>query len=328
MEPIYFPFTYVSPFAATLLGACFPRTVVYQPLSDAVPASLRTWADEGGFDIRVPVDIDNVRLLKLLDEYQKWADLHEGKDLKFFKTQSGRIPFFEDVSTHRLSTDIRKRVSGESDTPSTDALFDARFFLAVAQEFDRRQNELQDGLATYREMERKFLKELLGDPEESDIGLGGSPALHAEDPGGHMTEKRLETFARLVREDNAEDRLFVTTSRAVYNAVRDTISPAGEILEIREMSIPDPNRLAAFQTEVSNHIRKFLENPVEASEIVTFPTPENDNAPRFSLTLVDTRLECDEFLDACMALSTNGTPKSAESPTAGGVLIGLLDGTP
>jgi len=328
MEPIYFPFTYVSSFASTILGVCFRRTIVYQPLSDTVPAGLRAWADAGRFDIRIPVDTDNARLLKLLEEYQKWAGLHEGKNLKFFKTQSGRVPFFDDASAHRLSTDIKKRVSGKPDTPTADALFDARFFLAVAQEFDSHQGELQEGLTAYREMERKFLKELMGDPEISDIGLDGAPSLYTEDPGGHMTEKRLEAFARLVRGDDPEDRLFITTSRTVFNAVRDIINPTKDVFRIQDMPIPDPNLLTAFQTDLSNHIRQFLKDPLGDFEAITLPPPERGSGPRLSLTLVGARLGRDEFLDACMAIAADKPSKGAGLPAAGGVLIGLIDSTP
>ena len=327
MEPVYFPFTYVSPSAAALLGACFSRTVVYQPLSNTVPPNLKTWAEAGRFDIRVPVDTDSDKLLNLLEEYQKWASLHEGRNLKFFKTQGGRVPFFDDGSAHQLSTDIKKRAAGEVDAPAPEPLFDARVFLAVAQEFDSRQGDLQNGLAAYREMEQKFLKDLKGEPEIPDIGLGGGPALHAGDPGGHMTEKRLESFARLARETRAEDRLFITTSRAVFDAVLEIIDPAEEVFRIEAMPVPENSVRAAFQSELSAHIQQLLESTPESPETVTFPKAGPGGGPRFSLTLCRTRMEREAFLNACIDPAAASTPKTAGKPDARSILICFIDGT-
>lgn len=327
MEPVYFPFTYVSPSASELLGACFRRTAVYQPLPETVFPNLKAWAEAGRFDIRVPVDADSDTLLNLLKEYQKWASLHEGGNMGFFKNQGSRVPFFDDVSAHHISADIKKRAAGKAEAPAPEPLFDARVFLAVAQEFDSRQGDLQNGLTAYKKMEQKFLKDLKGEPEIPDISLGGGPALQAGDPGGYMTEKRLQAFSRLAREDSTGDhRLFITTSRAVLDTVLENIDPAEEVFRLEEMPFPENRAKAAFQAELSAHIQQLLENPSEHPETFTFPAADGGVGPRFSLTLYRARMGREEFLDACIDPSSAAALKTAGPPADRSILIGFLDG--
>jgi hypothetical protein len=323
MAPVYFPFTHVSPSAAALLGACFSRTAVYQPLSETVSENLRAMAETGRFEVRVPVDTEGEKLRKLLAEYQRWAKLHTGGNLKFFKTQGGRVPFFDDVSAHHISTDIRQRAAGTAAAPPENPLFDARVFLAVAQEFDGRQGELQDGLAAYREMEQKFLQDLKGEPEIPDIGLGGGPGLHVEDPGSHMTEKRLEAFARLAREDAADDRVFITTSRAVFDTVLERIDPSEAVLRIERMPFLRNHAAGAFRNELSAHIETLLKEASVQPETALSPGSDEAGGRRLSLVLHRAPLNREAFLAACIGPADAGAPPAA--PEGGGILAGLLE---
>ncbi len=322
MAPVYFPFTHVSPSAATLLNVCFARTAVYQPLSAAVSPELRTLADAGRIDIRVPVDTDGDKLMLLLAEYQNWARLHAGKNLRYFKTQDGQVPFFDDISAHRLSTDIRQRAAGTAAPPPEDPVFDARVFLAVAQEFDSHQGELQDDLAAYREMEQQFLKELKGDDALSSAGLGGGPGIHLPDPGNHMTEKRLEAFARLAITDTTDDRLFITTSPAVFDAALEIIDPSEAVLRIEGMPFPDAAATAALQSELAARIDHLLKNTAEPPETVAFPAPDGAQDRRLSLRLHRTPMDRGSFLSACVS---RGEAPAPAAEASGGILVGLLE---
>lgn len=324
MAPVYFPFTYVAPTAAALLEACFRRTAVYQPLSETASPDLKDGAASGRFDLRIPVNTDGNRLLALLDEFQAWAGLHEGKDLKSFTTRGGRVPFFDDTAAHRLSADIRQRAAGTTAAAaSTDPLFDARVFLALAQEFDRRQGDVQRGLAAYREMEQKLIQDLIGEPETPQLGLGGGPALWTEEPGGHMTEKRLEAFARLAREDAADDRIFVTTSRAAFEAVIERIGASKEVLRIAWMPVPEPAAREAFRNELTAHLASLLADPAASPETVDFNRSEGE-ARRLSLTFHRAEIDRTAFLDALSApVPPTETPGE---PGKEAILIGILEG--
>jgi len=326
MEPVYFPFTHVSPSTFDLLGVCFRRTIVYQPVAETIASHLKARADTGGIDIRVPVNDDAGRLIGLLEEYRQWAGLHAGRNMRFFKTQSDRVPFFDDTSPHRLSAELKKRTA---ETPAIEAsvpepLFDARVFLAVAQDFDGRQDELENGLSAYRAMERKFLNDLTCAPELPDIGLGGGPALHAPDPGGHMTAERLRAFARLAREDKTEERLFITTSPAVIDALTDMIEPAREVLRLTDMPFPDHDVNKAFQDALAAHILQLLEHGPGMPETAAFQEFKSDGQTKLSLVLYHIPMTREAFLDACIRQTPVAAVKAFETPPGQGLLIGMI----
>ena len=56
MKPIYFPYTYISNQVAGAVAACFGRFMIYQPLADRLPPTMRSWVEKGVIEIRIPFD--------------------------------------------------------------------------------------------------------------------------------------------------------------------------------------------------------------------------------------------------------------------------------
>lgn len=220
MNAIYFPFTVVSGQTADALSACFKSVSVYQP-STHTPKAL---TEKGGLpspkrretggevfaaEIRRPVQSDEDKLEALAKDYKKWAELHQGAELNFFK-------FRHDDDDHAIAH-IRSELKGYGIVQeAADPLFNARLFLKIAQEFDLERQDVDREITAFEKMEKSLFEELRGeDDAEIEIPLEKS-LLRREDPGEFMTEERLNAWTRLMLEDSEVSDFFVTTSRAVF----------------------------------------------------------------------------------------------------------------
>jgi len=229
MNAIYFPFTVVSGQTMDALSACFTSVSVYQP-STHTPKAL---AEKGGHpspfrrgsggevfaaEIRRPVQNDDDKLEALAKDYRKWAELHQGAELNFFK-------FRHDDDDHAIAH-IRSELKGY-DIPqeAADSLFNARLFLKIAQEYDSKRQDVDREISAFEKMEKSLFEELRGEDEaEIEIPLEKSLLRH-EDAGGFMTEERLNAWTRLMLEDAEISNFFITNSHAVFDFLAEKTPP-------------------------------------------------------------------------------------------------------
>lgn len=266
MIPIFFPLTCLSPAMVDLLAALFPKIAVYQPGEESVPPELTDMASEGLLEIRIPVPGDEEKLGRAIAEYHAFARMHEGEDLMFFLTRQGQVPFFDDQSVDAIRDQLRKRVSGQTEkqVPAADPLMDARLFLAMAQEYDRQQWELQEDLSRFSAMEESLIKDLKGD-EALEAELGAVRMTGAPDPTEHLAGRRLAAWMRLAKQDPEPARVWVTSGRNAFETLLDRLPPPALAREIGTFRIPvDEAGRAEWQAALVDFLSAMPDGDVES----------------------------------------------------------------
>ncbi len=286
MTPVYFPFTCINPRAAQMLRLCFPKTAIYLPSALEIPETMKTQAAEGFLELRTPVTGEQEKLADIVKEYQNWAQLHQGQNLSFFRTGEGTLPFFDEFSVHEILADIRRKKEGKNlPDQSPDPLFQARIFLSISKEYDMRQWEIGTELESVSEMEASLLKEIRGnEDEDTDTGPSISSIIAKGDPGSHMTEERLNAWARLALCDSELSSLFITTGRAVMETVCERIPEARKVLQVEGISL-HADAVKEWQQALSECLERIaLAETVSEPETIT--AEENADAESaFSLTV-------------------------------------------
>lgn len=221
--PLYFPFTYINDAVAGSLIQSLGRIALLRPSEDALPPDMARWRDRG-LEIRVPVSADGDRLAAVVREYRQWAELHEGMDLAALGEMASRgAP--DDEPLHGIVSELRRRQGGEVPAPDPDRLFQDRLFLALAQDFDWRQAELTEGLAKAGDSGRRLLAELRGEEDADELAALDLEGIRLprvpDDPGAHLTRRRLEAWGGLLRESGDFPSILVTDSPAVMDDMRE-----------------------------------------------------------------------------------------------------------
>ncbi len=266
MEPIFFPFTYVSDAALTALTHCFKRIVIYQPSRLSVPAAFQDLEGKGGLTIRIPVESDEKTLATVLQQYRAWAELHQGDGLTYFTCPSDAYPFLGDSSLSRIRDEIRHRNDNGASGAVSDPIRETSVFLQVAQELDRQNAELELELRQVSRREQALFEDLKGDGEETVPGLqaaGLSPAIVSpaiEDPGAYMTSERVAAWSRLMLNDPVHSGIFVTTSPAIFDFIKEDAPNLERVLsvELSDVVSSGSEGKKLFQDSLMDKLAFFL----------------------------------------------------------------------
>ena len=263
MKPVYFPFTYVSDSVAEAVSSCFGPFVLYRPDCDDISERMQILIQSGIVEVQPPPAGNDEALKTAVKNYQSWADLyrdHSGKTA-LLKDRMNPVPFLSELSPTRIVEDIRdkdrSRPVGEVPDPDLFALI----FLYFAQEFDRQNQELSDGLNHHEQLEAELIDGLKMEDDPIAEQLRKT-AVHApEPPADYMISDRMEAWARLFCQAPRDSGLFVTHSPAVMAFLLDRISTAACILDLR--SVPrdsaKSDAKAAFQESLAGQLTRFAE---------------------------------------------------------------------
>lgn len=258
MIPIYFPSMYISEQALTALMFFFPRLAVYSAMSSPVAPHMQRQAENGRLEIRVPVRGENTELMGMIRSYKEWAQLHQGKNLSYFKTVPGNAPFMDDNATPQILSAIRKGNVSDKDRELSDDR-KALLFLQFAHEFDAGQAELLVDLSAIDDKQKQLFQAIEGRHEETDGLLADAVAREQEDPGAYMISQRMNAWNRLLQHDKEPHNLFVTTSRTALEFVLDH-ADRSEMIETVAAPLPHTAEREAWNNRFDVFLRELLQN--------------------------------------------------------------------
>ncbi|MBW2605195.1 MAG: hypothetical protein JRE28_12930 [Deltaproteobacteria bacterium] len=272
MNPIYFPFTYISKSVGKALSACFPRTSVYQISGTKIPEDMQELVNDGILDIRIPAEVNGELLDKILKDYRGWINIHRGMETAVLKTMADEIPFFDESASSQIRADLKKTGKQIPAKEKPDLMFRAKLFLHMAQEFDLQKNMLERDLMDIEAMEKDFMKDLKGEDDDDQARATLRMVLEKDDPGHHMTTERISAWASLMSRDSQISGLFVTTSRAVLEHLTDIVPEMEQV--IRLDTIP----MGADEDEAFSNWQNGLTETLEMLAAENWPVSMDDMA--------------------------------------------------
>ena len=309
MIPAYFPMTFVSDRTAAALAACFPVTTVYRPAPDPAEPDLRGvqssensgWAaaraaPTGRMELRVPVADAGDELRARFAAYREWADRHPGLDMSYLKHFGDAVPFFDETSRASIQAEIRR--GRATQPPAPDPLFEARLFLLIAEDYDRHRFEVSRGLQSVDQLNRTLFAHLRGDERDAQPPMADG----VEDPGVHLTARRIAAWSMLRAADPAPPELLVTDSRAALDSLIEDRPGTREVLRVRDIPVaPEPSGdIPPFAAWLADHLKPLILGSAPAGE------------PPVGLAPGDGGSTCELIL-----WSTSGTPEAVLAGEAG-----------
>lgn len=285
MNPIYFPFTYVSKSVFSAVSACFKKIDIYQPSGQKVPENMQKWAKSGALDIHIPVKGEEDTLDTLCKAYRDWGDLHKGPGISFFKTQADVVPFFDETFTSQIRADIEKKDAVPVEQ-ELNPLLNARIFLRLAQDLDSQHFEIAEDIHSFETMEQDLLKGLKGEDEDIlKIGFGNDTAKTGAsivDSGDYMIKERIEAWVRLAQHDRERSGIFITTSRSAFEYLLDRAPGAEKVLDLNSIPLYEniSEEMKIWQDSLMQHLDLVLKNtdPASQASLVEMPPYEGCDA--------------------------------------------------
>ncbi len=252
MDPVFFPFTFITEPVARDLSTCFDRSTVLMPSGLQVPNSMRNLADKGRLSLVTPFMTDDVALETTIKNYREWADLHGSRHLRQFIEQIPGPPFHDDSSVYRLIEEIktRSRDAGAMKNQSerrSEFIFQSRIFLLIAQEFDRRNRDLQQDLAVVESMEHNFRRYLHAMENAVDVNQPSDGLYRDGREGSYMLLERLRAWTCFLFQKAVTARIFVTTRQPIVDRLINAIPWVEPVLAVRKIPVGDSGNVGAVK---------------------------------------------------------------------------------
>ena len=329
MNPVYFPFTFISKPVCQTLAACFRQTAVYQISSIKIPDEMQNWGKSGILDIRIPVKYDGDKLDAIVKQYRIWTNSHQGSEIAFLKSRADEIPFFDETSTRQITADIKSKGGRQNRSQEKpDPLLNAGLFLHLAQEYDMQNLALSQDLQAIEAIEQDFMKDLKGENQDLDEETAPEKTLESHDPGHYMTKERIHAWTRLMQQDQQDSGLFVTTSRSVFETLIDS-APEAELVGVLDAIPVVENRIEAlerWQDELMKHLEMLTtivwlaktDSIIDAPEI-----PGCEINASLTLYIVPGKTP-HEFFDRCVENDSFGVKDKITGPKLKNTLLGLI----
>jgi len=313
MKPVFFPFTFITQPVADALSACFGQTVVYQPLYSTIPQIMKDWEKSGIIGIRVPIKGDEEKVISICKAYREWMDTHQGSEINVLKVQGDRVPFLDESYATQIKAALKSNGKKTVTPDESEALFAARVFLNIAQQYDRENWEISEELVSVEKMEQDLLYDLKG--EEADITpmLARGISSRMDDPGVYKTDDRLQAWTRLFLSDQDPQIkdlsfLFVTSSQSVFEYLLDVAPNSRRIFRLNALpGFPYISENAVrWRDSIEKCLREFAENDLTVSQGVDdFVTEGKDFAATGSITIYLVHGETPrEFFMRCVTSDT------------------------
>ncbi len=239
MKPVYFPFTYVSDPVAKAVSACFGQFVVYCPARETLPEQMQSWINREIMDVRTPGPENDGTLKTAVKNYLAWADLHRQDSIEknaYLKTRLNSVPSLSEFSSSEIVADIKRKIHDRPLAKIPDPLLTARIYLYFAQEFDRQNQELTDGLNHCDQQEADLMRRLKMEVDPIAEQLYNTPSRPPDPLPDDMISDRLEAWGRIFCQEPEESGLFVTHSPAVKEYLLDQTATAAPVVHLE--SIP------------------------------------------------------------------------------------------
>ena len=291
MNPIYFPYTYISAPVAEAVYACLGRFTVYQPLTDPLPPSMQELLDEGIIDIRTPVEGGNQELVSAARNYMEWANTHaegSGRHLASLMAIQASTPVSENGLSSKIVADVKKQMKGHSDSQLSNSILAARIFLYFAQRFDHQNQEIDHGLKKFSQKEQALIQNLKMEDDDLMLEFNTGPAHSPDDNADYLVAGRLEAWTRILLNDTQPAGLFVTHSTAVMEQLLDTVPSAQKIIDFAAIPrlAPVTATLATWQEQLLAYLSDIAYNkefidPDKKIVNFHFPAAENTVALKF-----------------------------------------------
>ena len=271
MKPIYFPFTCISDLSVQVISAIFGQIIIYRPSSQDLSESMQKMAQKGILDIQIPLKNDENKFNAILKDYKSWLSLHIGDKkgmMSFFKTQAGKIPFFDDTFTAQIKTDIKKKIQQKQPETKPDPVLTARIFLQIAQQFDTHNLEINQKLIAVDEIQQNLIENIKGNIDDLAIKNAKRNLSLFPDPGTYMTAKRIKAWSLLMQHNKHNSGLFVTDSRSAFEYLIDKASMSEIIADFDSICLPENNaeNTDKWRNDFIEQLETAAKNPFTSSK--------------------------------------------------------------
>lgn len=281
ITPLLFPYTYISDAQREKILTTFGSLAMFGTRKGLEHSDPR-------IKTIIPVSGDENRLNSFLKEYSQYADNSMDRVASYLIGRGG-TPMVEPDGVPAIRSEILKGIADDTSGDSgisadpMEHLFRARVLLEIANDYDEKQQEIDQEMESIALREKMMLEQLQGGDGSDhlfDINLSSAP----DHSSGMSIEHRLSAWADLFiyawpDSNLVGDGIFLTTSQMVIDILTERIPELVKIDGVEMQSIDNKATSNVLRdlaicnyAEESSGIGRLL--PVDYSKMMVYIAPD------------------------------------------------------
>ncbi len=296
VQPIYFPYTFISSPVMNRLKFFFREMHVFQPIGTSLPDHLTQEVDQGFLKIIIPENIDEKKVSRAWKDFNDWGRLMgKNSDLKtvFFRFKNNEVPFYSDMSSLKILSDIKRGPEKRVDAQSMDPFYSSLLFLYMAQNYDAQAHEISEELVSVDNMEKELFKNMMGTADSQFYHASQIKPWLNEAPEDQMLKERVAAWSQLFLENmslkgNMMAPFFVTSNKMVIPYLADAVPELEVVAKYHPIPVleDDADPETKLHEILLNDLGDLAHDLQKDASRGKFPKPTSDkNRQSVSLTV-------------------------------------------
>jgi len=312
MQPVYFPFTYISKYVANLFYTFFEKIIVYQPNEYCIPEYLKELSDQKMIDIRVPIKGDEKQLMQMFAEFKSWGETHFRDGAALMREY--KKGFYNELFISQIRSEIIKK---KDDLKITEPNYpmSLRLFLQLAQDFDAKKDEVDQRVLESIKDEVRLFTAMTGE----SAGSVDMKNFYSEDLGAHMEKQRIEAWFHLMIMDTELSPFLLTNSPAAFDHLNNISTLTGGVSIFKKLPISVD---ALKRDELMKFVTRLAHDQWKGRDSVQLPSFNQGDNSNIYLTI--NILVGASSVDLFKIISGNSEIKSQPEEACQNTVIGLL----
>lgn len=304
-----------------------------QPSGFNISGDMEKWVESGLLEMRLPARDDDDRLEAMLADYRVWANLHQRGQRAYLNPLMDEVPFFNATSVSQIVKTIKENLQDRVFRNCPDLLFSAKVFLLIAQEFDRQQWEVNQGVKSVEKKEHDLMKNLKGENGDGDVRPLSDATLWADNAMSYMVEERLRAWACLFfnnisLDDQEITALFITSSRLTSEYLLEKFPDSARIFEFDSLQIGNlkSDKIEGWHKHLIDTLDNLAKSRWSSSSNVVIQGPDQkgcDEKMALSLDIIPETSPID-FVSSLFPSNLNGMAENSIEPEFKHTILGHL----
>ncbi len=277
MNPVYFPYTYITESSVLNLLRFFHSFTIYQIYEKKPEVHIEKFITDKKLLTITPASCDADIIESIFNEFIEWKSIHNKTDISFIKTLTDPYPLFDKTSKYKIKTEIQKNPDNKKDDIQN-LILTSQVFLNIAEDLDRKNDDVDKKFNSLSKLENNIFENLKGhetDKNKIKIDKIKIDKNHSSisDNKCYMAEERITAWTHLFlnyvktnRNDLSEAYgPFITDNSFLFNHILKNTKNTSPVAIIQEIPVynDNSNELIEFKNELSAYIKKliFSKNP-------------------------------------------------------------------
>ncbi len=283
MNPVYFPYTYITESSVLKLLSFFHSFTIYQIYEKKPDKHLEKFISNKNLLTTIPALCDANIIENIFNDFIQWKKIHTKTDISLLKTLTDSKFLFDNTSKYTIKSEILKGPDKKKEDVKN-LILASQVFLNIAEDLDRKNDDVDKKLNDLSRLENNIFENLKGQEDKSHKIKTDSIHNDISDHKCYMAKERITAWSRLFlnysqtgsNDLSQSQGPFITNNPFLFDHILKNIKDSGHLFIIKKIPAcnNENDELIEFKNKLSDYIKKLIVSKNPAKENFNYSLAE------------------------------------------------------